>query len=111
MAEGETKIEKDSARVSIEGNDQVRLLALEIRAKKAGFAMFEDSLLLDWGVTRYGAAIPASRRIGTLLDLHRPAIIVTRWRPRLKSSPTCVNVVKNVKGGAHRRSIRMTILD
>jgi|SRR5579872_841111 len=111
MAEGPTQIEKEYSLTSNEETDEVRLLALEIRPKKAGFAVFEGSTLLDWGVTRYGADTPASRRIGSLLDRHRPDVVVTRWRPRLKHSRTGASVVESIKRGAQRRSILVRILD
>jgi len=60
------------------------LLALEIRSRKAGFAVFEGATgLLDWGVRWFEiknqplkAAV--SKRIGALLSLHRPSVVVAR---------------------------------
>lgn len=111
MAEGQTQIAKERQRPSKSGSDGFRLLALEIRPQKAGFAMFEGSALLDWGVTRYGKDTPPSRRIGALVDLHGPSVIVTRRRPRLNHSQTGASVVESIKRGAQRRSIHIRSLD
>jgi hypothetical protein len=111
MAEEQTQIEKERQPPLKSGSDEFRLVALEIRPQKAGFAVFEGSALLDWGVTRYGKAVPASRRIESLLDLHGPSVIVTRWRPRLKHNPTGANVVESIKQGAQSRSIRVRSFD
>lgn len=111
MAEGQTQIRKVCNRSSNSGADELRLLALEIRPKKVGFAVFERSTLMDWGVTRYGAATSAMRRIGSLLDLHVPAVIVIRRRPRSKHSLTGASILRSIKRGAQRRSIRVLSLD
>src|SRR5580698_3120815 len=62
------------------------LLALEVRASRVGFAVFEGpTTLLDWGVRSFekGNEIlksSASDRIATLLAFHRPFAIVLRSR-------------------------------
>jgi hypothetical protein len=111
MAEGQTQIEKERNRPSNGGPDEVRLLALEIRPRKAGFAVLDGSTLLDWGVTTYGPKIPAMRRITSLLDLHAPSIIVTRRRPRSKYGLNVAKIVQSIKRGVQRRSIRVESLD
>jgi hypothetical protein len=63
-----------------------RLLALEIRASRLGFAVLEGSTrLLDWGVRSFGEQNDKLRsvvsdRIGTLLAFHKPAAVVARVR-------------------------------
>ena len=109
MAEGQTHIE-NGPRLFSNRTDAVLLLALEIRAKKAGFALFQRSALLDWGMTCSGKATPAIRRIGSLLDLHSPTMIVIR-RPRLKHSQAGASNVEKIKRGAKRRSIPVQSLD
>jgi hypothetical protein len=110
MAEGQTQIGNEGQRPT-NGTGEFRLLALEIRPQKAGFAVFEGSTLLDWGVTRYGKDIPPSRRIGALVDLHGPSVIVTRWRPRLKHSQAGARVLESIRRGAQRRLIHIRSLD
>ena len=110
MVERQTQIETEGQQ-PLNGSGEFRLLALEIRPQKAGFAIFEGSTLLDWGVTRYGKDIPPSRRIGSLVDLHGLSVIVTRWRPRLKHSQIGASVVESIKRGAQRRLIRFRSLD
>src|SRR5947207_9699800 len=63
-----------------------RLLALEIRASRLGFAVLEGSTrLLDWGVRSFGEQneklrSAASDRIATLLAFHKPTAVVVRAR-------------------------------
>jgi hypothetical protein len=63
-----------------------RLLALEIRASRLGFAVLEGSTrLLDWGVRSFGEQNERPRsavsdRIATLLAFHKPAVVVVRAR-------------------------------
>jgi hypothetical protein len=51
------------------------------------------------------------RRIGSLLDLYAPSVIVTRRRPRLKHSQAGASIVQSIKRGAQRRSICVKTLD
>lgn len=111
MVERETQVRNDGCQSSRGETDELRLLALEIRPRKAGFAVLEGATLLDWGVTTYGPGRPAMRRIASLLDLHAPSIIVTRRRPRLKNGQTVPNIVESIKSEARRRSIRFRTLD
>jgi hypothetical protein len=63
-----------------------RLLALEIRASRLGFAVLEGpARLLDWGVRSFGEQnqkirSAVSDRIITLLAFHNPSAVVVRVR-------------------------------
>lgn len=63
-----------------------RIIALEIRASKFGFAVLEGrDRLLDWGVRTFGEDAESfkstlSDRLGTLLMFHDPAVVVIRNR-------------------------------
>lgn len=103
MAEGPTQIANAEAAASRDD----RLLALEIRPKKAGFAVLDGASLHDWGVTRYGQATPPSKRIASLLDLHMPSIILMRQRPRMKNDKTVASIVKSITSEAKARSIQI----
>jgi hypothetical protein len=111
MAERPTQIGKESKPWPISSTEELRLLALEIRPRKAGFVVLEGATLLDWGVTTYGTGTPAMRRIASLLDLHTPSIIVTRRRPRLKKGQAVPNIMQSIKREARRRSIHFQSLD
>ena len=56
-----------------------RLIALEIRARKFGFVVLEDTTkLLDWGVRSYAGhaqsfPVVAGKRLRALLELYQPA--------------------------------------
>jgi hypothetical protein len=64
-----------------------RVLALSLRARRFGYAMFEGTKLLDYGVCSCGSgtevtAIVAAKRIDGLLRLLRPTRIVIRQQSR-----------------------------
>jgi len=66
--------------------ERKRLLALEIRSSKFGYAVFDGPIeLLDWGVRWFGEKTSspmaaASDRTRFLLNLHAPGTVVTRER-------------------------------
>jgi len=60
-----------------------RILALEIRLRRVGFAVFEGSdHLLDWGIERWRPGVDpvlaTMRRIGPLFDLYSPRVVVLK---------------------------------
>lgn len=90
-------------------NTVERLLALEIRAQKMGFAVFDGpTRLLDWGVG--SCAHPTHRlreivakRVGSLLFRYRPFAVVMR-RDNHYSSQTTARL--RISVGAIRREAR-----
>jgi len=66
--------------------DRRRLLALEIRTSKLGFAVLESpTRLLDWGMRSFGEEhhrfrLAVSDRIATLLAFHQPLTVIVRLR-------------------------------
>jgi len=66
--------------------------------------------MLDWGVRGYGLT-PAFRRIGALLSLYAPSVIVIRRRHYLKHGDPGARVVQSIKLGARRKSISVRSLD
>jgi hypothetical protein len=111
MVKREKQVENEAERPSKSGNNECRLLALEIRPRKAGFAILEGSALLDWGVTSYDPVTPAIGRIASLLDLHGPSVIVTRRRPDLKNDQVIAGIVESIREEARRRSMGFQTLD
>ena len=69
-----------------------RLLALEIRSRKFGFAVFEGyGILLDWGVRWFGSnsgplETAVSNRIRALINIHKPFLVVARKRSNYSSA-------------------------
>jgi hypothetical protein len=65
-------------------NEDKRILAIDLRGRSFGFAVFEGpSRMLDWGVRsfRHGVnavKIPASEKIATLMDDFSPHAVVLR---------------------------------
>jgi hypothetical protein len=63
-----------------------RLIGIEVRLSKIGFAVFESSAkLLDWGTVRFGENEgrlkgTVAKRIQALLVLHNPNVVVVRSR-------------------------------
>jgi hypothetical protein len=96
-----------------------RLLALEIRPGRFGFAVFEGvTTLLDWGVRAhdgksllFGSTAPTT--IERLIDLYAPGAIVARQQnasPR--HAPKQISaIVRGIKSAAARRSIELHLVD
>jgi hypothetical protein len=65
---------------------QGRILALEVRPRASGFAVFEtNSQLLDWGMRKHhgkrdALSNVAAKKIGALLEVHQPTILLARVR-------------------------------
>lgn len=96
---------------NIETRDQI--LALEVRPRFSGFAVFQPpSNLLDYGMRKHRATrddLPrvVAKKVAALLDLYRPSVIVarTRWiRPGEARSRVGV-IFRVVRREAKRRSI------
>ena len=74
-----------------------RILAIDLRPRRFGYALFEGPrLLLDWGISSYpsmveGGAEVAARRLQALLRMSSPSAIVVkteRWERAAASSST-----------------------
>ena len=62
---------------------RTRILALEIRLRRVGFAMFEEpDQLLDWGIRRWRVGIDPvlaiMRCVSQLLELYSPSAVVLK---------------------------------
>jgi hypothetical protein len=94
-----------------------RLLALEIRASKVGFAVFEDpTRLLDWGVRWFGDGAlrsSVSDRISTLLSFYGPHVVVVRSRTYCSASGNnrFAKIVDTIRTEARRKRTRFKILN
>jgi hypothetical protein len=94
------------------------VLALEIRPQKFGFVVFEGpARLLDWGVKSFRGLpnqhqIIAAKRIGDLVRLYSPSVIVTRRRKGARQLARRVIRLPAslVRKEAHRDSIRLAVL-
>lgn len=101
---------------AIHGSNR-NVLALDIRAQKLGFVMFEEQTkLLAFGTQRYGGTRrrlvnAALKRVALLLDLYEPSALVIRkihvHSPEV--SQQLREVTKIVCNEARRRSIRVQI--
>jgi hypothetical protein len=59
--------------------DKRRVLVLDVRAQRAGYAVFEGpNLLLDVGLTLLKTCPDTKRHLTFLLEIYRPDVIVTR---------------------------------
>jgi hypothetical protein len=81
------------------------ILALEIRSSGFGFVVVEHGRLLDWGVRGHsGEPLIAIRKLGSVLRLYKPAVVVVRRRPHcssVKAFPS-IDVVRAVRSEARR---------
>ena len=95
-----------------------RLLALEIRASRLGFAAIEmPARLLDWGVRSLGEPHAQLRsvvsdRIATLMVFHRPQTVVVRarkYRSRVQNA-RFLAIVAAVRVETRRHSAKFRII-
>jgi RNase H-fold protein (predicted Holliday junction resolvase) len=78
-----------------------RILALDVRARRIGYAAFEvPARLIDFGVTRFRSTSMAMLRLGRLIQTVRPATLIVRKIP--------LNSTRNVPGT--RAILRLTWL-
>jgi hypothetical protein len=85
-----------------------RILAVEIRAARIGYAVFEFSgKFLDFGAGWFDSPSTARSRINRLLGLFRPSLLVFRKAERRHSQKSIVSraVAKAVRNEARRLGI------
>jgi hypothetical protein len=95
-----------------------RLLALDVRLSKLGFAIFEGPTnLLDWGVRSFekaSKALPSSvsDRLGILFAFYEPSAVVARSRNyHLHSHKrTQTKIMAIIKSESRRHSVKFTIV-
>jgi hypothetical protein len=95
-----------------------RLLALEIRASRLGFAVFEGpTKLLDWGVRSFDndhktLRSSVSDRISVLLTFYEPLALVMRGRICNSASHrrTLAKIVSAIRVESRRNSTRFIVL-
>jgi hypothetical protein len=95
-----------------------RVIALEIRASRFGFAVLEGSdRLLDWGVRFFGEQMgeiesTVSDRISTLLRFYNPIAIVVREREYSSAaqSKRIRRIIAVIKLAAKRSSARLHVV-
>lgn len=97
-----------------------RLLCLDLRPRRAGFAVLDEArTLLDYGIRNFfnrddrSREAIAMRRITSLLDLHSPSVMIIR-RGSKKSADAnnaVTKIVQAVQEETLRRSIALHILD
>jgi hypothetical protein len=100
-----------------DSKERTRLLAVEIRSRKFGFAAFEGSeRLLDWGVrwyvkTKSPLNAMVSSRIRSLLILHTPSIVVTRRRNHYSANNRRIaQVIDLIRAESRRNSAKFVAL-
>jgi hypothetical protein len=91
-------------------------LALEVRSRRFGFAMFRASDLIDWGVrlfpTGKTGAANAAQMVGVLINLHAPSVVMAREirRTRDSSSQSVARVMDSIEAKLRHRAIPLAIL-
>ena len=94
-----------------------RVLALDVRPRSFGYAVFEGpTLLLDWGVQsfrhgRNAVRIPLATKIAALLEDFRPAVVVAKEPPPRKkvNRARTRKVLELVRHKASLRGIRTRV--
>lgn len=95
-----------------------KIVALDVRPRNTGFAVFDGPQLLDWGVKTHrkkggDPGVTASKRIGGLLDLYVPALVVMRQRRTTKVAAdrkALLSMMQRAKREALRRSIGLRVI-
>src|SRR3989442_10487511 len=95
-----------------------RVLALDVRPRNFGYAVFEGpALLLDWGVQsfrhgRNAVRIPLATKIAALLEDFRPAVVVAKEPPSRKkvNRARTRKVLELIRHKASLRGIRTRVL-
>jgi|SRR5579871_896116 len=93
-----------------------RLLALEIRSRKFGFAVLQGAELLDWGVRSFPGGLvgieAAIGRLAFILKLYSPSVAIARRTRRVKdrSSMSASRVLRKFRGALKQRSIPLLVL-
>src|ERR1700722_18260939 len=88
-----------------------RILAVEIRAGRIGYALFETPFrLLDFGATWFESSATARLRLKRLLRACRPSMLVLRRRSKaaLRRNLSFASVTKLARGEASRSSVAVT---
>ena len=84
-----------------------RILAVEIRASRLGYAAFEIHHLLDFGAAWFESSATATLRIAGLLRIFRPTVLVLR-RVGLRG-PRKIALWKSVARSAHSEARKLSI--
>jgi len=90
-----------------------RLLAIDLRPQRFGYAMFEGpKQLIDWGGKTFDSSRVAGERTASLLSLFHPAVVTVR-RDRhygLRRPGTMAAVLRSIKREAAKRSIPVHLI-
>ena len=97
--------------------NQKRVLALDVRPRSFGYAVFEGpTLLLDWGVQsfrhgRNAVRIPLATKIAALLEDFQPSVVVAKEPPSRKkvNRARTRKVLELVRHKASLRGIRTRV--
>jgi hypothetical protein len=95
-----------------------RLLALDVRLSKLGFAVFEGpTSLLDWGVRSFEKGTKSlmsslSERLRVLFSFYEPSVVVIRSRNYHLRSHKCISakIMAVIKSESRHHSKRLTIV-
>jgi hypothetical protein len=94
--------------------DQKRIIAIDIRSRSFGFAVFEGSdRLLHWGAKRFDAGVnpvkvPPSTKLLALFDEFTPSVVVTT-RPRAAKNARRLPLLATIQRVAKCRKIRVIV--
>jgi hypothetical protein len=94
-----------------------RLLALDIRASRLGFAVFSEAkALLDWGVSalhREKRTLTLGYRFRVLLNTHKPRVIIARARKyhTVAASRRFAAIVRRVREASLQHSAAFVLVE
>jgi hypothetical protein len=90
-----------------------RRLALEVRSQRFGFACFEGTNMLDWGVREYNDPETAARKVRSLIVLYSPAVAIARRVrcPSNKQPYSGIDAMHKIRGEFKRLGVTSVILN
>lgn len=104
--------------ITPESHRPLRILALDVRPRKIGFAVFEGpNQLLDWGVKqlprgRKGQEVEITKKLGKLLDIYSPSAIVMRRKldGSSRSKKARKFLISRIRMEARQRSVLISFI-
>jgi hypothetical protein len=89
-----------------------RRLALEVRSKRFGFAVFEGERLLDWGASRCSHFEIAARKVSALVLRYAPSVALARRIRRTANNlqDSTPDVMRSIRRALKRQAVTFVIL-
>lgn len=102
----------------IQGTHQIRILGLDVRMQRCGFAVLEGQhQLLDWGITHYqartrdGRTALATKRVASLLTLFQPSLVVLKYTSEHEGNERYKPILNAITREARRYRAEVVLIE